>query len=696
MASKSDDSTSSSPTTFNIVEASIADHRHALNTGLVTALDLAVAYLLRIAHYDINHGLNSFTLVNPNVLHEAKASDEYRVHHPPRALEGIPYTLKDSYKYAGLTVTNGSPALAGLTSNSDSHIAAKLRASGAVLLGKTNMPPMACGGMQRGLYGRAESPYNPAYLTGAFSSGSSNGAATSTAASMCVFAMGSETVSSGRSPASNNALVVYTPSKGVLSCRGLWPLYVTCDVPTPMTRSVGDLLEVLDVIAQPDAEVQGDFWREQDIVELPISTTRPTFKDLAVEGVLKGKRVGVPKMYVGGKDGNPKAKKTTVSPDVVELWNKAREDLEALGAHVVLTDFPLVTNYEDETICGESNNILGAPAGWSAAERAMVIAKSWDDFLRHNNDKKIKSLHDIDTKMFFPKPEGYIPDTFLEVKNLIDYDALPALATKYRDTSVFDLPGMQQAIKALEAQRKRDFEDWLDAEKLDLVVFPAQGDVGKADLEFNIESAEHALANGVKYSNGNRTMRHLGVPTVSVPMGLMEGNGMPMNLTFAGKAYDDEKLLVWSYAYEQGSQKRVAPKATPALKSDLFEKVRESNITGNELPATRARGTLVASVRSTQAADEKTRIHVHAKVEVDAEWEEAEIDVYLHGEKTPAAKIGQKEWMVEQDFELKEAERLDWSLKPMPPRPVTVLVVARAGGSAVDAKLLWASSERQI
>ena len=675
------------PSNFGIVEATIADHRATLDSGLVTALELTIAYLLRIAHYDIGQGLNAFTLINPDVVSEARASDEYRASgKPARPLEGIPYTLKDSYKYAGLTVTNGSPALEGLMSNEDSFIASRLRAAGAILLGKTNMPPMACGGMQRGLYGRAESPYNSDYLTGAFSSGSSNGAATSTAVSMGVFAMGSETVSSGRSPASNNALVVYTPSKGVLSCRGLWPLYVTCDVPTPMTRTIADMLEVLDVIAERDDEMEGDFWRGQKHLELPIAKEKVRYKDLAeeleTENALKGKRIGAPKMYIGEKDGNPNAKATTVNPDVIKLWNRARKDLEALGAEVILTDFPLVTNYEDENICGETNNIVGAPPNWSSAERTMVIAKSWDDFLASNNDEKIKSLKDVDTAMFFPKPEEYIPDTFLEVKNLIDYDNLPALAEKYKDTFVFDLPGMKQAVTALEAQRKRDFEDWLTTQDLDFVVFPAQGDVGKADLEFNMDSAAHALGNGVKYSNGNRAIRHLGVPTVSVPMGVMERNGMPVSLTFAGRGYDDERLLTWAGAFERGSRRREMPKGTPSLETDVLKENRDARES--------IKGNLVASVKSTKGEDEKIQIQLSVRVKGLSESEEVRLDIYLNGEKLDSfSMVGEKERIVTTNCERREPERLDWSLEPMPPRSVMVLVVARVKDTALDAKLLW-------
>lgn len=109
---------------------------------------------------------------------------------------------------------------------------------------------------------------------------------------------------------------------------------------------------------------------------------------------------------------------------------------------------------------------------------------------------------------------------------------------------------------SLEAQRKRDFEDWTDDLNLDLIVFPANGDVGFADLETNLDSTTHSLKNGVKYSNGNRAIRHFGIPTVSIPMGIMEERRMPVNLTFAGKAYDDEKLLSYAYAYEQVTRKK--------------------------------------------------------------------------------------------------------------------------------------------
>jgi amidase len=109
-----------------------------------------------------------------------------------------------------MTVASGSPAFQDLVANEDAFTVKRIKEAGAVILGRTNMPPIAAGSMQRGVYGWAESPYNAEYLIAAFASGSSNGSATATASSFGFFGMGEETISSGRSLASNNGLVAYT------------------------------------------------------------------------------------------------------------------------------------------------------------------------------------------------------------------------------------------------------------------------------------------------------------------------------------------------------------------------------------------------------------------------------------------------------------------------------------------------------
>ena len=512
-------------------------------------------------------------LFNPKVFDEAAASDARRISgHVIGPLDGIPYTLKDSMMYVGMTCATGSPAFKDLQASRDSFVGEQLRKAGAVLIGKTNTPPMMASGMHRGLFGRAESPYNLDYLTAAFSSGSSNGSATSTAASFAAFGLGSETVSSGRSPASNNGLVAYTPSRTVISPRGIWPLYPTCDVVVPHTRTVADMLAILEVLTAEDATSEGDFWREQKFVNVP-KVDRPqswsAIKDDATTS-LQGKRIAVPAMYIDGDD--TKAKPVATSPEVLELWKQARRDLEALGATVFQTDFPLVTKYEDDSISGHANNVEGFKPGWNSVERGELVAYLWDDFLKANGDPECPDLSSVDGSQMFPaRPEGYLPDRWLETKNFINYPSLVGMARKRNGKSIWNIDGIAEALPALETGRKRHLEDWLDANGIDLVVFPANGDVGKANLEVDEDSARHALQNGVKYSNGNRAIRHFGVPTVSVTMGLLSKSRMPVNLTFAGKHGQDSDLLRYAYAFEQRTKRRVMPPVTPALISDHLD-----------------------------------------------------------------------------------------------------------------------------
>ncbi|OJD32112.1 amidase [Diplodia corticola] len=618
--------------TLNIVEASIADLQHALSTGLITSVSLCTRYLLRISTYDSRGPtLNAIPILNPSVLHDAAESDERRAAdkaagRPSRPLEGIPYMVKDSYAVRGLTVASGSPAFTTLVAPSDAFTVAQLRAAGAVLLGKTNTPPMAAGGMHRGAYGRAESPYNASYLTAAFASGSSNGSATSTAASFAAFGMAEETVSSGRSPASNNGLVAYTPSRGVISIRGNWPLYPTCDVVVPHTRTVGDLLAILDVLCVPDPEPAGDFWREQPWIPIPSPTTiRPaagTFVTLADADALRGKRVAVPRMYIGhpDADGRPVALRASIAA----LFFGARRTLEALGAELVETDFPIVANYEalqDVTPAegGTVANVPGLPAGWMAAERGPLLALAWDAFLKQNGGAESGMWDfesDVDAAKVFPMEEGGPQTRYANPLNAIRWHELPQKLRECRDEGVSTLvgyPGMEEALRALEAARKRDLEGWMDAEGVDLVCFPANGGVGRADADTVEESAREAWRNGVMYSNGNRVLRHLGVPTVSVAMGVMEDTGMPCNLTFAGKAYEDQKLLSTAWAFEKAHGGRVAAPRTPPLESDVVEP--------RQVPENKARGVVreLKAVKSEEKDDGSFILSISGRVDSQGE-----------------------------------------------------------------------------
>ncbi|MDQ1053918.1 amidase [Arthrobacter sp. SORGH_AS 212] len=566
---------------FNVVEAGISTLRAALEGGGTTSEDLVRAYLARIEKYDSNGiYLNALVAMNPHALEEARASDRRRADGSLLGpLDGIPYTAKDSYQARGLTVAAGSPAFKDLVAQRDAFTIERLRAGGAVLIGLTNMPPMANGGMQRGVYGRAESPYNAGYLTAAFASGSSNGSGTATAASFAAFGLAEETWSSGRAPASNNALCAYTPSRGVISVRGNWPLVPTMDVVVPHARSMADLLEVLDVVVADDAETRGDFWRVQQWIPVPrASAVRPpSYMDLAVPdgaaaaGVLTGKRFGVPRMYINADPdagtapnpgiGGPTGRRIDTRGSIIDLWNAARRDLEAAGAEVMEVDFPVVSNYEGDRPGAPTIATRGlVSADYLRREIVDLSAWAWNDFLDANGDPRLNRLADVKGAGIFPAPDGSLPDRYDGFDD--DISDYPAWIREHGAPALAEIPHLRAGLEGLEETRRMDLEQWMDRLGLDAVVFPAAADVGPADADTNKDSADQAWRNGVWVSNGNLVPRHLGIPTVTVPMGLAADIGMPVGLTIAGRAYSDTELLRLAAAFEATGNRRVPPPRT--------------------------------------------------------------------------------------------------------------------------------------
>ncbi|MFT9787057.1 amidase [Streptomyces rhizosphaericola] len=571
---------------FDVVEACIADLRAALEKGETTAVGLLDAYLARIDAYDrpgTATALNSMVVMNPHARAEAEAYDARRARGGTLGpLDGIAYTAKDSYLAKGLTAAAGSPAFEHLVAQHDAFAIERLRSGGAVLIGLTNMPPMANGGMQRGVYGRAESPYSADWLTSAYGSGSSNGSGTATAASFGAFGLGEETWSSGRAPASNNALCAYTPSRGVISVRGNWPLVPTMDVVVPHTRTMADLLELLDVIVADDPHTRGDLWRAQPWVALPPpSRVRPpSYPALAPTGTaaasaaLTGRRLGVPRMYINadpaagtnpeGGIGGQTGQRVDTRPSVITLWEAARRDLEAAGAEVVEVDFPAVSNYESDRPGAPSLRSRGLISReYLAFEIEDLSAWAWDDFLRANGDPALATLADVDGTRIWPGQEGGLPDRYDGFDDTIgDY---PRFARERPYVSLTHMPHLEQGLRGLEETRRVDLEQWMDGLDLDAVVFPAVADVGPADMDVDMASADLGWRNGVWVANGNLVPRHLGIPTVTVPMGTMTDTGMPVGLTFAGRAYDDNALLSLAAAFERTGSRRTVPPRTPRL-----------------------------------------------------------------------------------------------------------------------------------
>ena len=574
--------------TYPVVEKTIAELRTALGSGETTSVALVQAYLRRIDAYDRDGiRLNSVVEVNPHALSEAQESDRRRAAGQSRGpLEGIPFTAKDSYMVKGMTVANGSPAFERLVAVRDAFSISALRDAGCVFVGLTNMPPMANGGMQRGLYGRAQSPYNADYLTSAWASGSSNGSGTATAASFAAFGLGEETWSSGRAPASCNALCAYTPSRGLISTRGNWPLIPTMDVVVPHTRTMGDMCEILDVLVTADADASGDFWRMQPWVRLPdpqsvrpisfVDEYRASRRRAAESKPLAGIRLAVPRMYIGEDPqqgtgtgiGNFLGARIEPRPSMLELWRAARADLVTAGAEVIDTDFPVVTNYEADRPGAPSIFNRGiVPEGFLDFELWELSMWGWDTFLALNAQPGLSRLVDVDGPRIFPR---HPQDTLEQLTTDLDVDLAEYVARARRDGIIDPFHGahaelLRRGLEALETTRRIDFEEWVRDLGVDAAVMPTLVDIAPSDADKNPASAAIAWRNGVWVATGNLAFRHFGIPTVTVPMGTASGIAMPFGLTFAGAAYADATLLRLATIFEALRPRRTAPPRTPEL-----------------------------------------------------------------------------------------------------------------------------------
>jgi amidase len=348
------------------------------------------------------------------------------------------------------------------------------------------------------------------------------------------------------------------------------------DVVVPHARSVDDLLHVLDAVVADDPVVGGDLWRQQEWVDLPAaSAVRPeSYVDLPPLP-LDGLRLAVPRIYVDGDPGSAHPIQTRDS--VMTLWRSVRDDLVAAGAEVVETDFPVVENYEG--LHPESRTMVDrgiVPAEFLEQELGALSVWAFDGFLRSNGQPGLSSMAEVDPARIFPAPTGALPDQygvlpFDVAYDLADYVHLAADGV----TPWHDIPSVEQGMRGLEETRRVDFEEWLRANAFDGVIFPAAADVGPSDADVDPASADIAWRNGVWVSNGNLVPRHLGIPTVTIPMGTMDDTGMPVGLTVAGAAYSDTTLLRLARSVEGVRARRVAPARTPALPDEqVFERPR--------------------------------------------------------------------------------------------------------------------------
>jgi amidase len=333
------------------------------------------------------------------------------------------------------------------------------------------------------------------------------------------------------------------------------------------------------VVVADDAETRGDFWRVQPWVPLPkASEIRPdSYVELAVPDraaavrVLAGKRVGVPRMYINADPdagtasspgiGGPTGQRIRTRASIIGLWNAARQDLEAAGAEVIEVDFPVVSNYEGDRPGAPTIATRGLVSPeYLRREIVDLSAWAWNDFLDANGDPHLSRLADVDGAAIFPAPDGSLPDRYHGFDD--DISDYPAWIRREGVPSLTDIPHLNDGLNGLEETRRVDLEEWMDGLGLDAVVFPAVADVAPADADRNEASADLAWRNGVWVANGNLVPRHLGIPTVTVPLGMAADIAMPVGLTLAGRAYSDTDLLQLAAAFEATGTRRVPPPRT--------------------------------------------------------------------------------------------------------------------------------------
>ena len=343
-----------------VFEASIPDLQEAMAGGRVTAVQLVDAYFARISAYDQEGpALNSMVYLNPNARAEAAALDQERAIRGARGpLHGIPIILKDNYDTADLPTSGGSIALAGMIPPDDAFQVRKLRAAGAVIIGKSNMHELAAGITTiSSLGGQTRNPYDPSRNPG----GSSGGTGAAIAASFAVIGWGSDTCGSIRIPASHNNLFGLRPTKGLSSIDGIIPLSHTQDVGGPLARTVTDLAIGLDATIGADPADPAT----RILVDRPL----PGFVNALDAEALRGARLGVLTMLMG---------EASEDQEHARLVREALDLMRDAGAEIIDIEIPGL----DSIISGSS--LIGHEFKWDLI-----------DYLAATPGAPVSSLQDI-------------------------------------------------------------------------------------------------------------------------------------------------------------------------------------------------------------------------------------------------------------------------------------------------------------
>lgn len=489
---------------FRYNEYDIAEIQHGYATKAFTVTEVVQAYLDRIEAIDKNGpGLRSVIEVNPDALKIAGELDRELAEGRSRGpLHGIPVILKDNIDtHDGMSTTAGSRALAGSHPLKDSFVARQLRDAGAVILGKANLSEWANfrGEMSTsGWSGEGGLTRNP-YILSRNPCGSSSGSAVAVSANLTMLAIGTETNGSIVCPSNNNGIVGIKPTVGLVSRSGVVPISWTQDTPGPMARTVRDAAICLGALTGVDAEDSKTAASEgkyyHDYTQF-----------LNVDG-LRGKRIGLYKPAMG------------INYKVDTLMYRAIRFMKSKGA--VIVDIP-----EFLTPDVDRNSLT-------------VMIYEYKDGL----NKYFASLG----------PDARIRN----VADLIEFNKKDSVELRYFNQHYLELAeekgglDSEEYIKALQAMLKGSRENGMDRVmkeySLDAIIAPTGSPAWETDL-----------INGDNVALGSSSPAAIaGYPAISVPMGFIEG--LPVGISFFGRAWSEPLLIEIAYSYETGTRHRRAP-----------------------------------------------------------------------------------------------------------------------------------------
>ena len=496
---------------LEVIELSAAEARDRMAAGTLTSRALTQAYLDRIAAVDkAGPKLNSVIEVSSRAISEAEALDVERKAGKVRGpLHGIPVLIKDNIDSVGMVNSGGSLAMAENRPKQDAFLVTRLREAGAVILGKTNLSEWANFRSTRSTSGwssRGGQTKNP-YVLDRNPCGSSSGTGTAIAASLAAIGVGTETDGSIICPSAVSGLVGMKPTVGLISRIGVIPISVSQDTAGPMGRSVSDVAMLLNGLAGVDPSDPAG----------PAATGKiqPDYLAALKPDALKGKRFGVLRQAMG------------YHPGVDQAMEAAMALMKAQGA--VLVDVKVAT-YNDWNDAEFDVLLYEFKDGLNAYLKASGSpAQSLEGLIAWNKANASTAMPFFGQEIFErAQAKGPLTD---------------AAYTKAR-TQSRRLAGADGLIVTL------------DRTKLDAIIAPSMSPAWPTD---------HVL--GDHFVGAGYGMAAVaGTPSITIPVG--ESHGLPLGLTFMGRAYTEADLLGFAYALEQVAKARKPPQYKATLTAE--------------------------------------------------------------------------------------------------------------------------------